>query len=395
MTLDRTAMAKTLSNEFRLALACAAWPPSQRRVEAVRSAVRAGIDWPKFCRVVRRQRIWGLVHDGLTRAGAAVPPQAEEIAARASQLARDNLAMAAETIHLQRAFDAAGIAACFFKGATLAQLAYGGLGLRHARDLDLLVEEDKAQAAHALMEQLGYRRDRPPPGISPQLFRLWLDTARDFEFVHAKSGIRVELHWRLQDNPYLQTGISMASPMRPVQIATGGAVRTFGEAPLFAYLCAHGAWHGWSRLKWLADIGALLAGKSEAEITALVKAAQGGRAVDQALLLCERLFGVAVPPALRAVRGRTTRWLAAIALKIMTRGDGEEEIYDMPFGTTLVRLSQILLGTGWRFYLAQLRFYLTDFDDAVAVPLPSPLYFLYPILRLPLWAWNRARRAGR
>ena len=40
---------------------------------------------------------------------------------------------------------------------------------------------------------------------------------------------------------------------------------TLGADDLFAYLCAHGAYHAWFRLKWLADIGALLAAEPMGE----------------------------------------------------------------------------------------------------------------------------------
>jgi hypothetical protein len=31
--------------------------------------------------------------------------------------------------------------------------------------------------------------------------------------------------------------------------------------------------------------------------------------------------------------------------------------------------------------------------DIVRVPLPRPLHFIYPLLRLPLWLWRRAKLA--
>ena len=82
----------------------------------------------------------GLVHDGLTRAQSEVPPEiAQEIGAEAATLVRENLAMAAEAVRLQRLFDDAGLPVLFLKGASLAVLAYGNLGLRSGKDIDLLV----------------------------------------------------------------------------------------------------------------------------------------------------------------------------------------------------------------------------------------------------------------
>ena len=75
----------TVSPEFRLAAACAMWPPSDRRTEAIRAAAAGPLDWPRFLRVARRHRVVGLVHDGLTRAQPDVPPEiAREIGAQAA-----------------------------------------------------------------------------------------------------------------------------------------------------------------------------------------------------------------------------------------------------------------------------------------------------------------------
>jgi hypothetical protein len=37
-------------------------------------------------------------------------------------------------------------------------------------------------------------------------------------------------------------------------------------------------------------------------------------------------------------------------------------------------------------------YHLTNQADVLMVPLPERLRFLYPILRLPLWAWRHAKR---
>ena len=75
-------------------------------------------------------------------------------------------------------------------------------------------------------------------------------------------------------------------------------LRTLGEEDLFAYLCMHGALHWWNRLKWLADVNALLASTPEDGVERLVRAAEArgaGRAAAQALLLCQRLLADAPP----------------------------------------------------------------------------------------------------
>src|SRR5215468_3981584 len=142
----------TISPEFRLAAACVMWPPSDRRIEAIRAAARGPLDWPRLLRVALRHRVVGLVHDGLTRAQPGVPPDiAHEIGAESAQRVGENLAMAAEALRLQRLFDEADLPVLFVKGASLAMLAFGTLGLSSGQDIDLLVPLETLPAASALV----------------------------------------------------------------------------------------------------------------------------------------------------------------------------------------------------------------------------------------------------
>ena len=160
-------MALSLSPESSLAAACAMWPPSDHRTETIRAAAAKPLDWALFLRVVERHGVWGLVHEGLKRAKPDIPPEiTQEIDAKAALLVRNSLAMAAEAIRLQRLFDDAGLPLLFLKGASLAMLAYGNLGLRSAKDIDLLVSPEILEPAIALLQRAGYHRFDPPPGIS-------------------------------------------------------------------------------------------------------------------------------------------------------------------------------------------------------------------------------------
>ena len=93
-----------------------------------------------------------------------------------------------------------------------------------------------------------------------------------------------------------ETSVMAASRVVPLTGTTG--LRTLGEEDLFTYLCMHGALHWWNQLKWLADIGALLAAARDGAAGRLYRAAENrgaGRAAAQAMLLCQRLLGVPLP----------------------------------------------------------------------------------------------------
>jgi hypothetical protein len=274
-------------------------------------------------------------------------------------------------------------------------LAFGNLGLRAGQDIDLLITYETLPAATELMLRAGYRRFDPPSRISDAQLRLLMPLRKDLGFVHDATGLQVELHWRLFLNPYAMAEASLMSKSRVVPLSGTKGLRTLGEEDLFAYLCMHGALHWWNRLKWLADVNALIASMAEDGVERLVRAAEArgaGRAAAQALLLCRRVFQTPLPASLgaRLDKGVTMRWLEATALNAMTTGHGERDPHEVRFGTTRGSLSTFLLSRSWRYQLAELSVQLTSPTDVLTVPLPKPLQFLYPVLRLPLWAWRHA-----
>jgi hypothetical protein len=208
--------------------------------------------------------------------------------------------------------------------------------------------------------------------------------------------VHVELHWGLVDGPVLLPAMSVASPSQWVSVTETLRLRTPAREELFAYLCVHGAMHGWSRLKWLADLAALLARETPESIDQLYRhsrALGAGVCPAQALLLCEQLLDATICPALSRELcnvGGAPR-LAAFALDIMA-GGRDQELDARLFAATRILISQLALGGTWRHALAQLRHRMVSVHDRVYLPLPRGLRFLYPVLRAPLWLWRRLAR---
>jgi hypothetical protein len=389
------------SPEFRLVAACAMWPPSSQRTEAIHAAACEPLDWARVLRVATRHQVISLIHEGLAQAQPDVPPEiAHEIGTQAAALIGVNLAMAREAMRLQRLFDDADLPVVFVKGPALAVLAFGNLGLRSGQDIDILVPSEALPVATALILRAGYRRFDPPPNISDAQLRLVMLLRKDFGFVHQSTGLRIELHWRLFLNPHAMDESSLMVASRVVPLSGAAGLRTLGEDDLFAYLCMHGALHWWNRLKWLADVNALLASTPQNSVERFVRAAEirgAGRAAAQALLLCRKLFQTSLPASLTATLDKsvTMRWLEATALKAMTMDQCKHDPHEVRFGTTRGSLSTFLLNRSWRYQLAELGIHLTNPTDVVTIPLPQSLQFLYPVLRLPLWAWRHSIARGR
>jgi hypothetical protein len=189
--------------------------------------------------------------------------------------------------------------------------------------------------------------------------------------------------------------------VREVELEDGQRLPTLGDADLFAYLCAHGGLHAWSRMKWLADLNAFVAGRSAEEIDALYREAErrgAGLCAGQALLLCRMLFQLELSLALERELSASRRIarLVRIARQTMIGTDGATErpgLERFSPGNYLTYLSLLLLGDSWAYYRAQLKMLAIGGEDVTALALPEPLHFLYPLVRLPLWTGRIVRKA--
>jgi hypothetical protein len=199
-----------------------------------------------------------------------------------------------ELVRLSRLFRATGIEYRVLKGAPLAIFAYGDLTLRGAGDIDLLVDAEEVAGADNVLCAAGYLRTEPAARLTPRRMRSYLAYQKDFSYEHPEHGTAVDLHWRLFRNRTLP----LNSGARRAGIAWVQAGSQ--EVPVlpwhraFLYLCIHGALDGWLRIKWLADIRALLDKFPPAELdSTMQEAAEHGilPEVSAAVLLCEQKLG--------------------------------------------------------------------------------------------------------
>jgi len=364
----------------------------------IRAAAAAPIDWRCMVQVVERHRVSGLVHEGLTVAGVSVPAEAARtLAAAAEDVTRQNLKLAAEALEVQRSFAAAGIPVLFLKGTALSQLAYGNLNVKMSFDIDALVPPEWVKDACRVLRQGGYARMAPAGDAEDDRFDGWIATASEATFRHGSRRTLVDLHWHIADDRALSRRFTLWPASRSVEVSPGAQLCTLGDQDLFAFLCLHGAHHAWSRLKWLADLHAWIAGKGSDEIAGLYRgtAERGARrAAGQALLLCHAIFGLGLPCSvsddLRA--DAASAWLARIALGAMGCDGRVAETQDRALGGLDILMSQFLLSPSVSSWLAVLRANSIGYADYRQFALPRNFFFLYPLLRGPSWIWRHSRR---
>lgn len=389
-----TPLSMTKLAEFELAAACCRWPPGPEKSAAVKHAA-AGIDWPRFEKVVQRHRIEPLVLSAFEEVDLSVPTETmARLRTEAVRVRRDNLLIAGECERLRRHLVKGKIDHLFVKGLALAKLAYGGISLKKGWDIDLLVAPGDLDRSGGLLAELGYRRTLPACDSSPEALAAWRAQSKEEIWTHQLSGVPLELHWSLVDNPRLLPGVGTDSDRQRVEIARGVSLPTLADAPLYAYLSVHGASSAWFRLKWIADFNAFLSGRSEVEIEDFHRRAVAlgaGRTSAAALLLIEQLFGRNLPDGLAKLRrNRPARLLARLSLIAMTRKGAVAEPTESKAGALVIHIVQALAMPGITFFGSEVRRQAFNPMNALELHVPPGARFLYPFLLIPLWVRRRA-----
>jgi hypothetical protein len=372
------------SAELQLAIACCRAPNRVTTSIALADALAKSIDWSRFYAILRRHRIVSLANFNLSRSGQHIPAEARAmLSAAARKLATQDLLHAAETVRLQHSFDQAGLPALFLKGATTGMLAYGRLGVKQSWDIDLLTTESSLMDSFALLQRDGYQLVHPKDlsrGALARFGRFY----HEAELRNAQ-GLSLELHWRLFSKPILQD-VTALSESQVVPLG-GGSARTLTDDLLISYLVAHGQEHGWSRLKWLADLNALLERRDGAQLAWLIERADAlevGSKLCAALLLCEQLLGLDLPPdvAARCRQDRSAKRLVAVSLDCIEHPVGGSKIPPLSRVNLALIASRLGRHESKHAFLGELATLWTQ--PGTRAKYPPALDWLYHVLRIPL-----------
>ncbi len=380
--------AKALTAEFALTLTCAIRPVA---IERVRHAARTVTDWDLVHRIARRQGVVGLVADAMRRADVPIPQPLERNARRRGRAA---LRQAGEAVRLDGLFAAAGIDPLFLKGTSLARHLYGALGIRDAVDIDIMVSPHRVADAWAVLDAAGYSMKIPARRLAGAALRMFLCVAKDSCHRHP-AGMIVELHWRLSDD--------LANPSAPppetwrrIAVAPGQSLAMLDDEALFVYLCVHGAAHGWARLKWLADIGAMVASSEDGGDAYWRASRRAGAslAAASALLLAHRFLGTSLPATFVAARSLRLGALLWMSVRTMTAGGGARDLSTTRYRGWVEFAAKLLIAPSFRSLAVTLRRLAISSEDVGQLALPGGCGWMYPVLRIPLLVRRRLRRVA-
>lgn len=360
----------TITREMDLLLQCARHPQDATVRAAIQVQVGRGVDWDRLRLLMARHRVTGLVSRSLLEAGVSIPePVRRDFQGERGRAVVRELRAAAEAARVIGALEQGGVRPLLLKGPGVSLQAFGTLGVRTNRDIDLLVSKAEVAVAAALIESAGYTRVEPGPEADDAAIKRWLVARKDMVYRHP-DGHCLELHWRLFDNPSLLSALDPGT--RQLVEANGMRFEVMEGRANLLYLCTHGAQHAWSRLKWLADVAALLRRLDGEELEALLDAARahGVRpSVAQAMLLAERRLGLAIPARVSKLLARDfrARLLLFVADHCLCDGNGRE-LEDQRHLRLLKNLSHYAIATGARYRRDEIRFDLFDLEAAGLPP---------------------------
>jgi Uncharacterised nucleotidyltransferase/Transglutaminase-like superfamily len=384
------------SPEFDLVLACVRWPQQAADAALICNLAQEPIHWSHLLRIVHHHQVVSLVSRNIEAAASdCVPPEIlSSLRAGAVENARFCFHGISELARIYHRFFEEQIDLRIFKGTPLALQAFGDATLRGVGDIDLLVRQMDIEKADRILRSEGYLRSEPDVWRTPRRTRSYISHQKDFSYENPKSGATVDLHWRLFRNPWLPTNAGLEEAgVAWIQLGPE-SIPTLPLERLFLYLCVHGALDGWLRLKWLADIGALLRRSSSVQLRAIVRAAKEQGVlpeVSAAILLCHQKLGFEVIPGeCLSPQTPSVARILRFANRLITSNHHCPDRYLIPSTAWFQNEFALHSSVAYRFELLE----RTLFRPRVwsKFPLPDALFPLYAVISPFEWFLFRIQR---
>jgi hypothetical protein len=288
-----------------------------------------------------------------------------------------------ELRNVLRLFDENGITTVAFKGPILSVAVYGGMALRQAGDIDILIEPGAFRQAKDLLSSVGYRLH--PPLTESQLASQ-LRSHCEIEFW--SNGVSVvDLHLGLSPKSFHFGLDSQRVIERSKTISIQGtSLLTFSNEDTILYLCYHGSKHYWSRLEWISSLAEFIRSTEEIDWSIVIARANRARArrmLTTGLILAQALGDVDVPDSVfpsRAELESLREYTAEIQRGLFAREPG-------PLGSLeMFRCNLRIMDRNRDAITSFLRsIFVPTISDWEALTLPAilyPVYYLFRPLRL-------------
>src|ERR1044072_8045453 len=353
------------------------------------------MDWEYVLTTARAHGLLPLLQKHLTR--TAVPGH---VLSRLKQEAVANsqtmLHLVGKELRIYKLFQEHGIQVAIFKGALLAQMAYGEMSLRQAGDIDLLIRRPDFATARLLLESLGYEMS---PRLTHAQLASHLSNNCEIQFMRDEWFTVVDLHWDLAPRSFVfgLKANEVMSRLQSVSLA-GTTVRTFGAEDLVLYQSMHGAKHLWRRLEWISCLAETLRATTTINWDTTVDRATKARATRILALgmrLVEEFSDEEVPSEVFAAvdADKTMQRMATqIRAQLFTTFGPAESTETNLYNLRIMDRKRDALVSVLR------SIFVPTVPDWQSLALPASLhslYYVYRPLRLSKVYWRRLRRGAR
>ncbi len=281
-----------------------------------------------------------------------------------------NQLLAQELVQVLAQLGTAGVPVIPLKGIALAESLYGDPALRTCADLDILVHPKDVAESLRLLRSSVYEARCGEPFFVHLLARYGKDCLLMRE--DARTVYPLQVHCGL-----IWGGPAERSLL--AEIWADAAPRPFHEAPAYAlspeweflYLAVHAARHGLFPFKWLVDLDWIMVrgALDWKKVQAMAKRLGWEKAVQSCLAACGALLETPVPKPFADTQ-------PSAAARTHASGPGPLQI---PRETLFaMRLLPTFFG---RLRFFAIRIFVPTPADGEVLRLPSPLFFLYYLLR--------------
>ncbi|MCL7746091.1 nucleotidyltransferase family protein [Halalkalibacter alkaliphilus] len=346
------------------------------------------LDWELFLNLSLHHRVFPLLHSKVKNLDVPVHVS-KFLQVHYQQNIFRMMSLTGEMEKVSEIFSNSKIRTLFLKGPVLAHDLYGDLSLRTSSDLDFLIPIEHLERAEEILVELGYEKD----DYIESVLNDWRWRHHHVTYYHPVKQMKLEIHWRLHPGPGKEPSFQELWERRNKSSNTKSPVYLLGKEDLFVFLVAHGARHGWSRLRWLVDIQKIMKQELDwAKVYQLFQKYHNPHVGGQAIILASELLDAEFKEEMTPFVTNTAMKLAQEAIFYLERMVNLHTD-PVPEDISSYHASHLFSLMSTQQKAIHLLSLLHPFpEDAQTLPLPKPLHFLYFPLRPVLWAWRKTRK---
>jgi hypothetical protein len=383
---------KKRSVEFQLLLACLRWPLTETDRNRIISLVRVSLDSSRFLDLVNHHQVVPIVFRNLDDAARCETPDdlLSKLRDKALAAGKQAFRRVVETIRLTTELQRFDIDIRILKGVALSLYAFHDATLQDSIDIDLLVPVAQVFDAEKVLLQCGYRRIVPYARLTPRRISWVLNHAHHLVFAHSQTRETVELHWGLTGNPYKHEAFTVGHTSTTRLLVGSNQIPSLAPQDMFLHACVHGAEHCWSRLKWLAQIAAMLRAMTVEEFRAIVsRASQFGVTAElSAVVALAKHYQLATTPAADVTleSSRAVDRIVSRSLKAIDEGASHSNNAIVDFRDAWQA------GSSFNYRRNLIERTIIREESWNIVDLPDSLFFGYAFLAPIAWFQHRSRK---